>query len=238
MSVESIQSALDKLRDTAPVIVVENDFKMLFTSDAHKGIKDEADDFYRAGHESLLTATRKEYRGRRYFLGAGGDEEDIWENPDIAQIRKAYGNPTVDLLRIAGNHDATLSLPEAYRFQFSDGRYILWTHGHKGDWGCDAGSWLGRAFVRYVWAGIGQRILHLSDPTTARQEANPKKHLAVRQATNEWASRQDEKMIALIWGHSHFQEQAGRSFNDGSWIGPRGEAVELNGQDVTLKTFT
>jgi hypothetical protein len=240
MSIESIQSALNLLRDNCPTVRVSDDFEALFISDTHFGVRDDADDFNRAGHEDLLL----DVVNRSPVVCLGGDFADLLENPKEKDIWRAY--PKVHKWRldnhavyeIEGNHNPIKGLPAALRFLYPDGNYILWTHGHKGDWACDAGSWLGKFFVRYVWAGIGQRIFHMADPTTARKEGNPDKHLEVRQAVNQWVKRQNEKMIGTIWGHSHYQEQVGRSFNDGSWIAEVAQGAAVKERKITLRTFT
>jgi hypothetical protein len=240
MSVKTIQSALDRLRNTCPIIRVADDFDALFLSDTHLGIRDLADDFHRAGHEDLFLDTVRSYPK----VCVLGDFTERAENPKVRDIWFKYpkvfrwllNNPNV--YQTQGNHNPVKKYPLALRFVYPDGKYIFCTHGHKGDWACDQGWWLGKFFVRYIWAGVGQRIFGMADPTTARKEGNPNKHLEVRRATNEWVNRQGEDMLGAIWGHTHFQELVGRSFNDGSWIAEVAEGVHVKDRTIILKTFT
>ena len=240
MSIESIQFALDELLKNSPIVKVREDFNALFISDIHLGVKDDADDFWRAGHEELLLDVLNRYP----MVCIGGDFVDLWENQKEQDIWNKYPRVHSWLLNqlsfyeISGNHDQSFPFQFAYRFVYPDRKYIFWTHGHKGDWACDTGSWVGKFFVRYIWAGIGQRVFDMADPTTAREKGNPNKHLEVRQAVNEWVNRQDENMLGTIWGHTHYQERVGKSFNDGSWISEIAQGIEVKEKRIILNTFT
>jgi predicted phosphodiesterase len=245
MSIERTQKVLDDLYSNCRKFDCPSDFRALAISDVHLGIGDDADDF--ADNDVDFLRVGNDFLQRGYHLIILGDLLDLWENRDSAGIVKAH--PVIfdliakfemkdRLIELEGNHDGDLPFPDAMRLLFPSGKEIFLTHGHRGDWANDRESWFGKAFVRYVWAGIGERIFGLHDPTSARSEANPQKHMEIRNAYNDWINRQGDILLGALWGHTHYVENVGRSFNCGCWIGEHREGVEIVGEQIKLMDFS
>jgi hypothetical protein len=83
----------------------------------------------------------------------------------------------------------------------------------------------------------------LRDPTSARQEANPSKHLEVREAYNQWAVKK-EPGFTLLWGHTHHHEEVGDeeiggiSRNGGCFMGEHRDVCLILNQKVSYVDFT
>jgi UDP-2,3-diacylglucosamine pyrophosphatase LpxH len=232
MSTESELS--DLLANTKPVIIPQ-DFKGVFFSDLHMEIKDPADDFCK--NEVLFNITFDQYAQVGYKPFFLGDVADLWKVEDEAAVRKMYRSSYARIdawPRIKGNHDGELPLPEAIVLQYEgSSKQILLVHGFQGDFFNDDGYPLGKFFVRNIWRNL--EMLGFHDPTTATMR-NPKKHEAVKKAIKEWAF--DNKQI-VIFGHTHFPEAVPPYyFNCGSWVGNGGQCIEINGHEISSKSFT
>lgn len=236
MSIERIQQRLDELFKTAPVIGIPKEFRGFSTSDSHWGSGDAADDFM-AGDPDFCKVAEDHWRdGFTWILR--GDTKDKWENEKLSDIKKAHPyawslrekyKAAKRLIEVPGNHDPDRSLFLMVKLQYPDGKLICVTHGHAGDWACEKEAWAAKVFVRYIWAGIGQRVFGLPDPTSARKESNPSKHLEVREAYNQWAVKKGPG-FTLLWGHSHYQEEVGtadtgKSDNGGCFMGITGMSM-------------
>ncbi len=223
MSIERIQKTLDKLYQGCGRFDCSSEFKALIISDLHLGKGDEADDF--GDKDQIFCDIVGDFFVRGYNLIILGDYVDLWEVGDLKKIISAH--PLVvqlverfrvqkRVIQLAGNHDGKLLYPDAIRLLFPSGKEMFLTHGHRGSWACDRAGWIGKAFVRYIWAGIGQRVFGLKDPTSARFKVNPQKHEETRKAYNDWAN---EGKINLVYGHTHYHEDVGLAHNVGCYIG-------------------
>jgi predicted phosphodiesterase len=224
------------LKNTKPIFV-DRAWKALFISDTHMGVKDEADDFQK--NELLLRTTAFDYRVNGFQIFTLGDLYELWENEYLSDIVSKYPDlyTLLDAGAIRGNHDNSLvARPEAFVFQYEGTeKKILCVHGYQGDWANETGSWLGKFFVRYIWAGIGQRIFGMHDPTSATALKNLKKHEAIKKAVHQWAF---DRKQTVFFGHTHLSEQdPPYYFNTGSWVGKGGQGIEVIGEDIRLKTF-
>jgi predicted phosphodiesterase len=241
MGIECIQKTLGTLYNTCKTVNCSSEFKALVVSDIHLGIGDDADDF--RGNDIDFLRIVGDFFKQDYTLIILGDYMDLWENKDPSKIVRAhqavwelvekFGASNHQIIQLSGNHDSSL-LPDAVRLLFPSRKEIFMTHGHRGDWACDRESWLAKAFVRYLWAGIGQRMFKMRDPTSARAEENPEKHAEIRQAYNEWAN---DMKITMLWGHSHFAEQVGFAFNSGCWIGQHRDGYTIENEQLTYHSF-
>ncbi len=242
MSIERIKKTLDELYQTCGTFNCPPGFKALVISDPHLGVGDEADDFKR--NDGDFCKVVGDFLARGYILILPGDYMDLWENKDSSEIVKAH--PLVcqlieqfrvqrKIIQLVGNHDSSLLYPDAIKLIFPSGKVIFLTHGHRGSWACDRAGWIGKSFVRYIWAGIGQRILGLCDPTSAREKVNPKKHEEVRQAYNEWANY---NKVEIIYGHTHFHEEEGFAHNVGCLIGENRDSYTIENEQLTYYDFT
>jgi UDP-2,3-diacylglucosamine pyrophosphatase LpxH len=232
----SIESKLDQALVSSPVIEIDDSFKGFFVSDLHMGVGDKADDFKANASLCLDVLEERWHKGFRIF--ALGDIYEFWENSSIDEIVKTYPG-LCDLLargtdRIRGNHDQSLILPESYvLFNRKANRKILLVHGHQGDFFCDEGYPLGKFVSKYIWRNL--QMVGLKDPTTAVKEKNPKKHEWTRIAFHDWAWG---KKQTVIFGHTHLAEADPPYYwNCGSWVGNGRQAVVMEDNQISLKTF-
>jgi predicted phosphodiesterase len=241
MSIERIQKTLDSLYQDCAEFNCPPGFKALVISDLHLGIGDEADDF-RGNDKDFITVVGG-FLGQGFTLILLGDYLDLWENGDSSEIVRAH--PLVcqlieqfrvqrRVIQLVGNHDGSLPYPDALKLLLPSRKILFLTHGHRGDWACDQAGWIGRAFVRYIWAGIGQRVFGLHDPTSARSDVNPGKHEEVRQMYNGWAN---DRRIHMVWGHTHFGEEVGFTHNDDCWIGQHRGGYTIEDEQLTYHNF-
>ena len=238
----SIQSKLDQAWINSKVIMIDDWFKGLFISDLHMGVGDKADDF--KNNSELLLDVVHRYLAMGYRIFVLGDAYELWENSNFfddqrKNIQKIY--PEIcDLLvrktdRIRGNHDQQLILPESYILRNKrTGMKILLVHGNQGDFFCDEGYPLGWFFTRYVWRNL--QMIGFKDLTTAQKDKNPKKHEATRIEFRNWATSRKQ---TVIFGHTHFAESDPPYYwNCGSWVGDGGQAIEISGDQFSVKYFT
>jgi hypothetical protein len=95
---------------------------------------------------------------------------------------------------------------------------------------------VGKFFVRYIWAGIGQRVFGMTDPMSASVGKNPKKHEAVRRAFMDWAY---DRKQTVIFGHLHSLEAGLCYYNTGSQVGEWVQGIEVTGDmQIKLKQFS
>ena len=232
----SIQSKLDQALAHSPVMEIGMSFKGLFISDLHMGTGDDADDF--RPNSGLCLGTLKQYLAEDYLIFLLGDGYELWENPCYEDIRQEYPELCSLLTwradRMSGNHDQELFLPQSYvLFDKKTRRKILLVHGHQGNFFCDEGYLLGRFFVRNIWRNL--QMIGFKDPTTALKDKNPKKHEETRKAFHDWALSRKQ---TVIFGHTHFAEcDPPYYWNCGSWVGEGGHAIEVTGDQISLKTF-
>jgi UDP-2,3-diacylglucosamine pyrophosphatase LpxH len=233
----SISKKLDQALAHSHIMEIGDSFKGLFISDLHMGLGDDPDDFKSNAGMCLSVLKRHVAEGFRIFLL--GDGYELWENPNYEAIRHAY--PEICSLltfradRLSGNHDQELFLPQAYVLRYKEtGRKILILHGHQGNFFCDEGYPLGRFFVRNIWRNL--QLIGFRDPTTAMKDKNPKKHEGTREAFHDWAFSRKQ---TVIFGHTHFAESDPPYYwNTGSWVGEGGHGVVVEGDRISLKTFS
>ena len=246
MDHDKIWKRLDYWLKNAQAVPITDEWKALHISDPHIEDRGEADDFQK--NYLLFMNTIRDYLAGQYKICIQGDWQDRWEQSDEAKILSAYPDLFAlieserekgNIFQIRGNHDEVLPFQQAVKFVHQGtGKTILCVHGHQGDWCNDQDSWIGRSFVRYIWAPA-QRLLGLPDPTTATPD-NLKKHNLTRDAFHTWANQEREIDLEVVWGHTHAYGDVGRSHNCGSWVGPGGEGVvvEQGGLQITAKRFS
>lgn len=231
----SIESKLDQALKNSPILEIDDSFKGFFASDLHRGVGDEADDF--KPNASLFFKILQLSEDYQIFVLGDGDE--LWENSDIKAIRKTYPEISNRLaqgaIEIEGNHNQGFGLPPSYiLLNKKTGKKILLVHGHQGDFFCDEGYPLGKFFIKYIWRNL--QMIGFKDPTTAVKDKNPQKHEVTRIAFHDWAWSRKQ---TVIFGHTHFAESDPPYYwNCGSWVGNGGQAVVIEGDQITLKTFS
>jgi len=233
----SIEFKLDQALVSSPVIEIDDGFKGFFVSDLHLGVGDEADDF--KPNAKLCLEILKNYWAKGFRIFVLGDCYELWENASMDDITKVYPYLCNFLLwstdMVRGNHDQRLISPQSYLLHNRITRkQILLIHGHQGDFFCDEGYPFGEFISRCIWRNL-QKI-GFRDPTTAQKEKNPKKHELTRIAFRDWAWSRKQ---TVIFGHTHFAESDPPYYwNCGSWAGDGGQAVEIVGDEITLKHFS
>ncbi len=228
------ESELDRLLKETRPLIVDRSLKGVVFSDLHLGVKTPADDFCK--NEDLFRRVFDDYWGKGFLPFFAGDIIDLWENPDEGQIRAAYPSIVRRIdpwPRAKGTHDGELMLPEALLLEYvEDGKRILMLHGHQGDFFNQSAYPLGKFVVRHIWRNL--QLLGLKDPTTGTSR-NPKKHESVKMAIQQWAQ---DRQQTVIFGHTHFAESVPPYYyNCGSWVGKGGQCVEIEGNEIRVKSF-
>lgn len=200
------------------------DAKLIFFSDHHKGVGNDADDFV----HSLMALGD----ALRYYLQLGhtllvvGDAEELWEEtpaavlrtyPEIFELENEF-HKHGRYIRLWGNHDdewrnpaqverhlgrffSNLTVRESQRLtvfnQGVDLGEIFIVHGHQGLFFADQFGWLSRLFVRYIWRPI-QRIFNIKKNTPATDWRLRHRHDI---AMYNWAASVER--LILVAGHTH-----------------------------------
>lgn len=216
----STKSRLDKLYKAAPRIRLPEDCKILWISDLHIGDGGPEDDFRK--NAGLFDSTINEYLNQGYVIYGLGDLYDLWEtkNPIPCPL-------LMNINKIKGNHDNSLSYPEAIVLQIGN-LEIFCCHGMQGDWVNDNGQWVGKLFVKWVWVPlqwIGWHDVQLS---------KKKRHERQEKRLCEWANKQ---IFPSMFGHTHLLADIGKYKNAGSWVQMGGEAIEFSNGKFTDKHF-
>jgi predicted phosphodiesterase len=156
--------------EAARELSFDDDSRIVFLSDCHRGNNSRADAF--APNEALfLTVLGRYYREGFTYIEVG-DGDEVWKNPNYDDIVSSHPR-TFDLLHkfhrarrlrlIFGNHDLDrapyqaiekdgLPAEEALILRHSKTNQRLFVvHGHQADFKSDALSTVGRFAVRHVW---------------------------------------------------------------------------------------
>lgn len=148
----------------------DNDSKIIFFSDLHRGDNSKSDAFAR-NEDLFLNALTHYYREGFTYIEVG-DGDEVWKNPCFDDIVGAHQR-TFDLLHvfdrqnrlhlIYGNHDLNghrsgsvekdgILAEEGLVLRHSyTGQRLFAVHGHQADFKSDALSVLSRLAVRHVW---------------------------------------------------------------------------------------
>src|SRR4030066_1810369 len=91
----SAKSRLDKLRKTCQRIRLPENAKILFIADLHENDGGPADDFKK--NDGSCQGILQYYFPLGYVLVILGDDDDLWECPDIEKIGRAH--PEIYILK-------------------------------------------------------------------------------------------------------------------------------------------
>ena len=214
-----------------PSIKIKKYRPILFLSDLHIGGGGPADDF--APNEAIFLNRIKPYIKADYLIIITGDGRELWQFTK-KEVTSAHGiimalfsmlKDEGRLIELGGNHDKEMKFPESLVIDDKDP--ILVIHGHQGDLLNDQWWKMGRFFTCYIWKPL--ELIGIKDFTSASK--NLKKHDLIRKMHNEWANKNE---IALIYGHTHAQENEGHAFNVGSGVNPG--KIEIIEFDKELKS--
>jgi UDP-2,3-diacylglucosamine pyrophosphatase LpxH len=216
----------------APVIAIDDDTRLVFFSDLHRGDGSPADAF--APNKGLFLSALEHYEREGYTYIEVGDGDELWKNPGLRQVRRAHAPiyQTLNRLRRAGrlhlligNHQLVgaartqrhqrhgLLGGEALVLEHrATGQRILVTHGHQGDGFHARVRGATRLLVRHLWRRLQQRGMRtaLPEPESQHLEGSWVRRAIAWSRNNQ--SRIEERIkgwlasvegLALICGHTH-----------------------------------
>ena len=236
--------------ETAPVLSIDDDSRIVIMSDCHRGSGNLADDF--GGNEKVCYAALKTYDRQRYVYIELGDGDELWENKRMADIKAVHG----DIFRMLtefyrdkrlwllyGNHDMEKKCKPALLDTYSD----LLT---KKDMPLFPGAVIYESLLlrylplkkdiflvhghqvdflnstlwrlsRFLVRHIWQRLELIGVNDPTSAAKNNKVKWMIERRLMQWAQ---DMGVPVIAGHTHrpvFPEPGeGRYFNDGSCVHP------------------
>jgi len=261
-------TGLDSIYASAPRIPFDDDSRLVFLSDCHRGDGSRADAF--APNEPLYLAALERYRRRGYTYVEVGDGDDLWLNRRLADVRAAH--PRVfELLHdfgldgklhlIRGNHETG-----GHQYTDKDGlathdglvlthtishQHVFVVHGHQLDLPNATFGTVTRFWVRNVWAHIARSRAGGAFRPSGNNELPSgavgaalrwiqaqRRHVA--QGLAEWAQAQ---RITTICAHTHRPACAAYGqapyFNTGSCVAPGYiTGIELERGVISLVKWT
>lgn len=218
--------------EQAPVIPIDDNSRMVFFSDLHRGDGGPSDAFRH--NEALYLQALEQYHRRGYTYIEVGDGDELWKNPGLTHLRRAHApvyrvldryRHTGRLHLLIGNHQMVgderprrderddLLGGEALLLEHGGtGQRILVTHGHQGD-GAHAHLYGAlRWLVRHFWRRLQDRGMRtaLPEPETQHQEKCWVRWAAAWSRRNQSGIEGRIKSwlasvpgLAVICGHTH-----------------------------------
>jgi UDP-2,3-diacylglucosamine pyrophosphatase LpxH len=252
-----IQRRIQTVLDGARELLFDDDSRLVFFSDCHRGNRGRDDAF--AVNEMLFLAALTYYDRRGFTYVEVGDGDELWQNVNFRDILSSHW-PTFDMLHrfnlqgrlhlILGNHDIPhrsripgdkdgIGIRESLLLRHRrTNQRLLVLHGHQADVKSDALSTVSRALVRYVWRhlqhwGSVQRWLDV----VRRRSTHPNLFARIiERRLSRWAGAQGQ---AVICGHTHRAVLSDYGdppyFNTGSWTVPGvATGLEIQGGEISL----
>lgn len=219
---------------SAKRVLFDDDSRLVFFSDLHRGDSSRSDAFAR--NEELFLRALRHYHREGFTYVEVGDGDELWQNRRLSAVKRAHSR-TFDLLHtfagenrlqlVFGNHDIRgfqqrrmkkdgLTAHEGLVLQHAetDGRIFV-VHGHQVDFKSDALYGVARLVSRHIWRHI--QNLGFSDVATSIVESRNRGTL--RERVCEWI-RAHKQMV--ICGHTHTPKFAEPGavpyFNTGSGV--------------------
>ena len=149
---EIAHAQLDKAFQLSPHLTFDNNSRLAFFSDAHRGVNNRDDMF--APNATLFFHALTHYFNQEYTFVEVGDGDELWHNPDFSDIRRTYSK-IFDLFAkfqqrdrlhlIVGNHDSPQGLfdpsqkdgvpaHQGLRLTYAPtGQKLFAVHGHQSD---------------------------------------------------------------------------------------------------------
>ena len=199
----------------AKTVLFDDDSRLIFFSDLHRGDNSRADAFAR--NEDLFTGALRHYLQRGFRYVEVGDGDELWQNSRLGDVKRAHRR-TFDLLHtfaaagrlhmIFGNHDIQgfqrrrmkkdgLTAHEGLVLKHArSGRRIFVVHGHQVDFKSDALYRISRLVIRHVWRHI--QNLGFTDVASTMGESRNRETL--RHRVSEWIEAHKQMVIC---GHTH-----------------------------------
>jgi UDP-2,3-diacylglucosamine pyrophosphatase LpxH len=218
----------------AKSILFDDDSRLVFFSDLHRGDNSRADAF--AQNEDLFIQALQHYYRRGFTYVEVGDGDELWQNRRLSAVRRAHRR-TFDQLHafaaqnrlhlIFGNHDIQgfqrrkmkkdgLTAHEGLILEHARSeQQIFVVHGHQVDFKSDALYTLSRLVIRHIWRHI--QNLGITDVASTIKESRNRGTL--RQRISEWLETHKRMVIC---GHTHTPKFAAPGdipyFNAGSGV--------------------
>jgi UDP-2,3-diacylglucosamine pyrophosphatase LpxH len=220
--------------ETARSILFDDDSRLVFFSDLHRGDNSRSDAF--AQNEDVFLQALRYYFREGFTYVEVGDGDELWQNRRLSAVKRAHRR-TFDLLHtfagenrlhlIFGNHDiqgfqrrrikkGQLTAHEGLVLQHArTDQRIFVVHGHQVDFKSDAIYHLSRFVIRHFWRHV--QNLGLGDVASSIAESRNRGTL--RQRISEWIEAHNQMVIC---GHTHTPKLAERGappyFNTGSGV--------------------
>jgi UDP-2,3-diacylglucosamine pyrophosphatase LpxH len=220
--------------ETARSILFDDDSRLIFFSDLHRGDNSRSDAF--AQNEDLFLQALTYYFRKGFTYVEVGDGDELWQNRRLSAVKRAHRR-TFDLLHtfagesrlhmVFGNHDIQgfqrrrmkkdkLTAHEGLVLQHADtDQRIFVVHGHQVDFKSDAIYHVSRFVIRHFWRHV--QNLGLGDVASSIAESRNRGTL--RQRVSEWIEAHRQMVIC---GHTHtpkFPEPGALPyFNTGSGV--------------------
>ncbi len=216
----------------APVMSIDDDSRLVFFSDLHRGDDGPADAFRH--NKALFLHALEHYEQRGYTYVEVGDGDELWKNGNLGEVRRAHAPIYRALERfrragrlhlLIGNHQLVggkrtrchqrrgLLGGESLLLQHrATGQRILVTHGHQGDGFHARVRGATRLLVRHLWRRLQQRGMRtaLPEPETHHLETSWVRRAIAwsRNNQNRIEARikgwmRSSEGLALICGHTH-----------------------------------
>lgn len=178
---------LDKAYQLSPHLKFDNHSRLIFISDAHRGVNNRDDMF--APNAGLFLHALTHYYNEEYTFVEVGDGDELWHNRNFNDIRRTYSQ-IFDLFAkfsqqdrlhlIIGNHDSPRGLfdplekdgipvYQGLRLTYSPtGQKLFAVHGHQADpsgdkkWGFH--RWQSRYVMKYLLRGGIDKFHHFAEP--------------------------------------------------------------------------
>jgi len=210
--------AVERLEATyldAEIVPFDDQSRLIFFSDCHRGDKGAADQFKQ--NERLFLSALRTYDQAGYIYVEVGDGDDLWLHRSFDRVKDSYPEIFSYFRRlyregrlhfILGNHDQTfmgqrwsnkvgIPLREGLIFKHQDtGQEIFVFHGHQADYVSDRLAFIGRRLVRHVW----RRVLQQGWGEAIQELVGKRGGLAIQNRILAWM-RGNQRVV--ITGHTH-----------------------------------
>ncbi|MBS3784404.1 MAG: metallophosphoesterase family protein [Anaerolineae bacterium] len=220
--------------EAARTVFFDDDSRLVFFSDLHRGDNSRSDAFTQ--NENVFLQALKYYYRRGFTYVEVGDGDELWQNRRLTAVKRAHRR-TFDRLHafaqadrlhlIFGNHDIQgfqrrrmkkdgLVAHEALVLQHANAdQRIFVVHGHQVDFKSDAIYLVSRFVTRHVW----RHIQNLGMGHVATSIVESRNRGTLRQRVSEWIEAHKQMVIC---GHTHTPKAAKADalpyFNTGSGV--------------------
>lgn len=229
---------LTRVFATAREVIFDDQSRLIFFSDSHRGDRSSTDGFAR--NAQLFLDVLQHYYQQGFSYIEVGDGDELWKNRRFHVVREAYGT-IFDLLHrfdnqgrlhmLLGNHDiggfhqhlvrkdSLLAREGLVLKHAGTGRRLFAVHGHQADFTSYRLYFVGRLIIRRIWRRLQSLGLYRDHYAGSCE--------SIERRLREWAEAQKQ---ILICGHTHHPVSAQRGeapyFNTGSCLKP-GEITGL-----------